>query len=72
MMIAGHLNKEANSKEKCPRLKTTFRNCEPPDFAHTPPKLDSYKHSYQTWGHAPGQPALKGSSYSNPTTICTL
>ena len=29
-------------------------------YAHSPPKPDSYKHSYQAWGHAPGQPALKG------------
>ena len=31
----------------------------------TPPKLDSYKHSYQAWGHAMGQPARKGYSCSH-------
>ena len=43
--------------------------CDSPSSAHTPPKLHSYEHSYQTWGHAPGQPALKGSSYSHADSI---
>ena len=34
-------------------------------YAHTPPKPDSYKHSYQAWRHAPGQSALKGHSCSH-------
>ena len=36
---------------------------------HTPPKPHSYKHSYQAWGHAPGQPALKGYSCSHAESI---
>ena len=39
--------------------------CVSPSSAHTHPKLDSYQESYQAWRHAPGQPALKGFSYSH-------
>ena len=48
-----------------------FWFCDSQSSAHTP-KLDSYEQSYQTWGHAPGQPALKGSSYLHADSIQDL
>ena len=49
------------------RAMATFGliTCVSPSSAHTHPKLDSYQESYQAWRHAPGQPALKGFSYSH-------
>ena len=53
------------------RAMATFGliTCVSPSSAHTHPKLDSYQESYQAWRHAPGQPALKGFSYSHAVII---